>query len=243
MFLLYDKINLFFVGLLILFIALIVINIDFILMVLNFIFNRKNDKKKVIWSIIISFVLIGIGSGLVSIGAIDFEYGVDDKSVFYSDYIEFDMSDNLFFDYYVGNNVEYVESDIDNIRIEYELFKNFEIDYYLNSSSIYLFSNCADPIGLIKELINNFNDKKIISINSEIQSIKIYGNKENILKLKNNRSLYYNELEKREGLINSYEERISKLEEENRNYLNKINEYEQEIAILEDRIFKYENVE
>ena len=34
--------------------------------------NRKNDKKKMIWSFVISLIMIGIGSGLVLVGALDF---------------------------------------------------------------------------------------------------------------------------------------------------------------------------
>ena len=77
--------------------------------------------------------------------------------------------------------------------------------------------------GMIVDIIDKFNDKKITNISSDIKSIRIYANDENILKLKNNREVYYEKIESRENLIKSYEKKISELEEENRKYIERMN--------------------
>ena len=220
------KTGLFFIGLLILFMGLIIIDINVILIILNFIFNRKNNKKKLIWSIILAFIFLGSGIGFVSVGFLDFEYVVDDKSFFETDSISFDMNDSLFFNIYHDIELEYIESDISNVVVEYDIFKNFEMKYYEvndNIGGIYLYSECSNPIGVIKDIIDKFNDKKITNISRDIKIIRIYANDENILKLKNNREVYYKKIESRENLIKSYEKKISELDEENRKYIERLN--------------------
>jgi len=240
------KTGLFFIGLLVLFLALIIINVDCILVILNFIFNRKNDKKKIIWSIIISLVFLGVGSGMIPLGLLNFEYIENDEKLLKTDYIEFDMNDNLFFEIYYDFDaeIEYIESDISNIKIEYQVNKYCDIDYsrhLSNESRVHIWGYCSNPIKVVKEFINNFNDKKIISINNQIQSVKIYATSENIDKLKNNRELYYKNMEKRDDLINSYENRIDELEREIDEYISRIFEYEQKISNLKDQIIQSEN--
>ena len=43
---------------------------------------------------------------------------------------------------------------------------------------------------IIREVIRNLNDKKVISINNEIRDVVIYANDENINKLKDNWNNY-----------------------------------------------------
>jgi len=218
------KTGIFFIGLLILLLGLIIIDINCILIILNFIFNRKSNKKKLIWSIILAFIFLGVGIGFVSIGFLDFEYVKDDKIIFKTDSITFDMNDELFFNIYYDIELEYIETDINNVVVEYDMAKNFDMKYSFvndNMDGIYFYSECSNPMGIIKDIIGKFNDKKIINISSDIQSIRIYANSENILKLKNNREVYYEKIETRENLIKSYEKKISELEEENRKYKRK----------------------
>jgi len=235
------KTGVFFLGLIITILAISVIDIICILLILNFVFNRKNDKKKMIWSFIISVITIGIGSGLIFLGSLDFEYVEKDKTMQKTESIEFKMRDGLFFEsnYYI----EYIESNIDNIKVEYTINKYCEIDYsdITSSNQIHLWSYCDNPIKMVKAIANNLGNKKIISITNEIDTLKIYASKDNINKIQNNREVYLNEME--QSQINSYEKRISELEEQNQEYLNKINEYEQEIVILESELFEYQLVE
>ena len=120
------KTGLVFVGLLLAILSAAIINIVVILLSLNFVFNRKNDKKKMIWSFVISLIMIGIGSGLVLVGALDFEYIENDKDILKTEYIEIDMKDDLIFGYHYPE-VEYIESNNNNIKIEYTINEYCEI--------------------------------------------------------------------------------------------------------------------
>ena len=159
-----------------------------------------------------------------------------------TDYIEFDMNKELFFDSYIP--IEYIESNIKNIKIEYQINKYCNIDYSSNSNKeIYIWAYCDNPIKIIKEVINNINNKKIININNEIKSLKIYASKDNISIIKNNRKTYYNDLEDRQSLINSFESRINNLQDQIETYIEKEYEYKEEISNLKDKLFMYENEE
>lgn len=178
------KTGFFFIGLVILFLALIVILIDIILLILNFAFNRKNDKKRIIWSFIISLILVGVGSSFIVIGSLSFNYNDYDESNIKTEYIEIDMKDNLNIDYH---NIEYIESSNNNIKIEYQISKYCDINYsYFNSNSIHFWANYKNPFNVSKELIKDLNNKKIYSLDCDFKIDKIYTNKENINKLKSN---------------------------------------------------------
>ena len=236
------KTGVFFIGLLIAILALAVINVVLILLLLNFVFNRKNDKKKMIWSFVISLIMFGIGSGLVLVGTLNFEY-VDndkDKDILKTEYIELDMRNDLILGSYPI--VEYIESNNHNLKIEYTLNKYCNIDYSdLFGSAIYLWGSCDNPIKLAKEVINNFNDKKIVSINNELRSVKIYTTKENIEILKKNYKDYSDVEVQTQNVINSYESRIYELEQKIDEYVQKEWEYQEEISNLKDQIFMCQN--
>lgn len=239
------KTGIFFIGLLVLFIALSVIDIDCILIILNFVFNRKNDKKKIIWSIIIALVFIGAGSGFVSIGLLDFDYIENDKAALKTDYIEFDMTNDLFFEtYYNPYEVEYVESNISNVKVEYQINELCDIEYsYTTDSGIHIWGECSNAIKLTNEIVKNLNDKKIVSIYSDLESVKIYATKENIDILKNNRDLYLEKRINRDNEVSSYENRIDELEQQIDDYATKVWEYEQEISTLKDQLSEYQYAE
>ena len=179
-FLLY-KTGLFFIGLLITVLSLLIIFIIILLVLLNFILNRKINKKRTIYSFIISLISFGIGCGLIFIGTLDFDFLPNSIS---NRYIEMDMNDNYFFNY---DNINYIESNNDNIKIEYKLNKYCNIKYsYIDELGIIFWSSCSNPILIINEFINNINNKKIISIDNRIYEINVYTSKENIEILKNN---------------------------------------------------------
>jgi len=185
------KTELFFIGLLISIISVAIINIIFILLSLNFVFNRKNDKKKMIWTFIISLITFGIGLGFTLVGVLDFEYIQNDKNNLETEYLELDMRDDLILRPY--EETEYIESDNDNIKIEYTINKYCNIEHSNFSDHIVnIWGNCNDPIKLTKEFIQGLNNKKIISINSELSNVKIYTTKENIILLKNNYNEFVN---------------------------------------------------
>ncbi len=185
-FLLY-KTGLFFIGLIGSLISLGIINIICLLFILNFIFNRKTNKKILIWTSISSLISLGIFIGFILIGSMNFN--VVSTNEFKTGTFEYQMKDNLFFSTYL--DINYIESDIDNVKLEYEVLNLCDAEdskYYENG--IHIYASCSNMPRLIKEVINNLNNKKIIQINDEIRNIKVYASKENIEKLKNN-SLNY----------------------------------------------------
>jgi len=230
------KTGIFFIGLLVAILSAAIINVVLILLLLNFVFNRKNDKKKMIWSFVISLIMIGIGSGLVLVGALDFEYIENDKSILKTDYIEFDMKDDLIFGYHYPE-VEYIESDNDNIKIEYTINEYCEISYSnLSDKVIHIWGTCENPIKLVKEVISKFNDKKIVSINSLLQDVKVYTKKENIEILKKNYKEYTDIEVQTQNTINSYEKRINELQQKIDEYVEKEWDYQEEINELKNQL-------
>ena len=233
------KTGLFFIGLLLLILFAGIINIIFILLLLNFVFNRKNDKKKIIYAFIVSLIMIGISSGLLILGALDFEYIENDKDILKTEYIEIDMRNDLMFNSYL--DIEYIESNNDNIKIEYTINKYCNINHSnLSNSIVHLWGTCDNPIKLVKEVISNFNDKKIISINNSLTNIKIYTTKKNIEILKKNSKDYIDDEIEIQNTINYYENKIYELQEEIDEYVEKEKDYKEEINYLKEQIIIYE---
>ena len=229
------KTGLVFVGLLLTLLSATIINIVLILLALNFMFNRKNDKKKMIWSFVISLIMIGIGSGLFLVGALNFEYIENDKDTLKTAYIELDMRNDLIFGYHYPE-IEYIESNNDNIKIEYTINKYCELNYSDSSDKVmHIWSSCENPIKLIKEVINKFNEKKIVSINNQIQDIKIYTTKENIDLLKKNFKNYNVSEVQMQNMINHYENRINELQQKIDDYVKKEEKYQEEINDLKEQ--------
>ena len=92
----------------------------------------------------------------------------------------------------IYSDVRYVSSDIDNIKLEYKINKYCSIseERYNDGNNIHIFVYCSDSMKIIREVIRNLNDKKVISINNEIRDVVIYANDENINKLKDNWNNY-----------------------------------------------------
>lgn len=224
-FLLY-KTGFMFIGIIILIISLMVICVLFILLSLNFIFDRKNNKKTIIWSFITSLLLIGLGSGLIFIGVLSFEYVEDEKLIYRTDYIELEMQENLFLEnYYQDNEIEYIESNNSNIKIELQIDKYSNVDTYNNHySGLTIYPEISNPIKLINNIIEDLNNKKVIPFPNNIKNIKVYTTRENIDKLLNNQKAYYDSVKARDEEIKYYEDRINELEEQL--YNNQCNEIE-----------------
>ena len=233
------KTGLVFIGLLLAILSAGIINLVLILLALNFVFNRKNDKKKMIWSFIISLIMFGTGIGLVIVGALNFEYIENDKSILKTDYIEIDMKDNLIFSYRYPE-VEYIESNNENIKIEYTINKYCEINHSeLSDKVFHMWGSCENPIKLVKEVINNFNDKKIVSINNQLQDVKIYTTKENIDILQKNYKDYTEAEVQHQNMINYYENEINELQQKVDEYIQKEWEYQEEINNLKSQLSMY----
>ena len=221
-----------------------VINVILILIALNFVFNRKNDKKKMIWAFIISLMVFGSGCGMAMVGTLNLEYVTDSKYAIKTDYIEFEMEDKLMIhSYYNGyDEIEYIESDNENIKLEYTTSKYNDIKWRKNDDSIItLWTEFNNPAEMIKDIIKNLNDNKVICLNTDFTEMKIYTTKENIEKLEKNHSDYHTNEKQMEDAIISYENTIRQLEEEIDVYIAKEWAYQQEIEELKSQISMYQN--
>ena len=218
------KTGLFFIGLLIAILSSSLILIVILLLILNFVFNRKNDKKKMIWTFIVSLITFGVGCGLIFVGTLSFDLLSDKENILKTVSREYEMKDDLI----IYGEVEYIETEDKNVKIEYQINKYCEIDVNNNSNIIIAWSYCDNSINIAKEFIKNLNDKKIIPINNSIEKMTVYTDSSNIEKLKNNFDNYINKLEN-SRLVSSYEERINELKNEN-------NELKKEIEDLQQRL-------
>ena len=175
------KTGLFFIGIALSFLSSGIICVIITLLFLNFVFDRKNDKKKIIWSLIISLVAFGIGCGMTCLGFMDFEF----KDVKDLKSIEMEMEEDLYIREF--QNIEYIEEERDNIKLEFKINKGYNVSYHdENQYGVLLYTYCDNRFKFIKSFIDNFNNKKIINIEDSISDIKVYGNKSNINKIKAN---------------------------------------------------------
>ena len=175
------KTGLFFIGVALSFLSSGIICVIITLLFLNFVFDRKNDKKKIIWSLIISLVAFGIGCGMTCLGFMDFEF----KDVKDLKSIEMEMEEDLYIREF--KNIEYIEEERDNIKLEFKINKGYNVSYHdENQYGVLLYTYCDNRFKFIKSFIDNLNNKKIINIEDSISDIKVYGNKSNINKIKAN---------------------------------------------------------
>ncbi len=230
-FLLY-KTGFFFVGLLLSILSSSVITTIILLLILNFVFNRKNDKKKMIWSFISSLIVFGIGCGTIFIGTISFDIVENDETFFKTITKEYDMKEDLLIYPYSDYAIEYVKSDNNNIKVEYSISKYCEIDDHFDEehdNTIMAWAYCENPTKLVREFIKNANEKKIVPIDNRIEKITVYTNQSNIDTLKNNWSNYLDERAKDEERRNGYESRINELEQQNLELQQKVYDLQEQI--------------
>lgn len=232
------KTGIFFIGLLLSMLSLTVGTLVVTLMLFNFIFNRKNDKKKTIWCFIISIILFGISCGFICIGALKFNVVNDtSKNLLETITLNIDMQDDLTIAY---DNFEYVEKDIDNVIIEYDINKKFELDYDMwyshNKKVLHYWSYSSNPFGIIRTVIDEINKYNIINLNNDILNVKIYASRNNIEKLKTNRLEYDNSIKTQQETNDYYEERINELETELEQKQNELYELQERIDNIENTI-------
>lgn len=217
-----------FLGNLVVTIALIIINLLILIISYNFIISKKNKKSRLAISFVISLFLIGVGTGLISIGITQFNYV---NNVNHDSFIEDEelikMTDNLFFDDYYGM-IEYVESDIKDIKIVYKHSKYCDVILDTDSEYYYFYPSCdSNFMEIIRTIIDDINNKKII--NYEKNKVVIYTSKENILKMEENRINYFENRYAETDEINKLNNQIEDLTET-------LNEQEIEIGRLKEEI-------
>lgn len=230
------KTGVFFIGILITILACIMITVLFLVIALNFILNRKNKKKMILISFIISVILMGCGSGLTVIGFTEFNY-IDDieNKVYKEDELIIPMQEDLIiYDlyYYHNSSITYIEEDRKDIRISYKHTDYYNLSYEKYDSNLlelYLTNTDSNILKTARDWLEDINNKKIINYGKS--RFYLYASKENLEKLKQNRNKYF---EERRESSNYY----NRLYEQNIEYENKIYEYENRIDDLEENIEK-----
>ena len=226
--------GLFFIGIFLGLISLGILNTIIVLLLFNFIFNRKNNKKVIIWSSIISTIIVGISCGLIAIGAVNFDIEkYQEKRI--TQTLELEMDDNLYVDNYMDmNRVEFYEENRNNLRIEYDTYEGFELKYYITGyGNLHIYAEEKNPFQTLRRVINDINNKKFVAYYSPLyDTVRIYTSKENIEKIKNNYNNHYDFERQQEETIEEYEERIENLE-------NELEESYQKIDSLEEKLDEY----
>lgn len=216
-----SKTGVFFGGLLLVFIALSVIDVIMILLLLNFIFNRKNNKKLLIWTFISSIIILGIGTGLIFIGSLKFEYidaAKDDNLK--TTILEVDMNDNLYFEEF--EQIEFIEKNISNIEISVSTNNLVKTQSHINQKGeIQLYTYSSDFKTVLDEVIKNINEYKIIELDRQIYNVKVYASKENITILKSNFDKNKKFVDEKQKIISNYEKQITEYKEIIREYENR----------------------
>lgn len=208
-----------FVGLLIGLFGCITFNYVILELLYNFIFNRKDNKNKVLLLSIISFIAVGLGLGFTITSCVNFK--VEEK-YYEKTSTEFilDMKDNVrieCFGYWIDayeESINYVVEDRDDLRIvvKHPIVDSVDI---IESTSAY-FINFDDDynqiMNYIRDIIKGINNSKIYDYKVDYE-VTIYGSSDNLKKLKSNYSKYYDEL-------NNLTETNNELRNENNGLIN-----------------------
>ena len=217
------KTGVFFIGLLLSILSLSIIGIIVLLALINFIFNRKSNKKIMIYSFILSLVVFGVGAGLTFLGSLGFNVTDVNEDALKTQSFEYDMTNDLSIDEHY--NIEYIESNINNVKVEYSLNKYCDINEF-NDGTIYGFVECKNPMKIVRAVAKNLGEKKITNMSNTVESVKVYANKTNIEILKNNATRKEQERNELNDTINGYIEEINELQTENDSLRQKIDDLE-----------------
>ena len=158
-------------------------------------------------SFIGSLIVLGAGCGLIISGTVNFDVVAPNDNMYKSVKYEYDMRDYFRINNHYNTNIEYKEEERDNIKVEYYLLKYFDVDSHMNDNTLYYYSYSDNPMMIVREVIKNANNKKLIPFDSNIQKITVYASSSNIEKIKNN--IDQNNLEK------DYEENVEDIINDN----------------------------
>ncbi len=187
------KTGLFFIGGLLGLIGCIIINAIIIYLIYAFITNFKVNKRLLFVTFIISLILGGVSIGLLLISVKDFNY-VDtidrEKMTITTEEMNFDKS-MIIGGYY--SDVNFIESNNNNIKIEYVSFDYCKTHSFKEGDTINFVTNCDNEFEVFKKVIKDLQNKTFID--PGLEEINIYSTKANIEILKKNQYNYYKQQE------------------------------------------------
>lgn len=182
------KSGLVFIGILLLLLGCIFINLVILNLIYNFLRSIKSKTKVMMFVFISSLILFGVGVGLTCLGILDFEYINEKNNPNYIETTEvIKMRDNYYIEHMY--NVEFIESSNDDLKLVFVHPDFYNIECIISNGSIWFNDYDVDGIKIINRIIDDFNDRKIMEYG--YFKVKVYTNKENINKLKENRYNQY----------------------------------------------------
>lgn len=206
-----SKTGLFFIGLLVTSLSSGLFCTSISVFLINFIFNRKNNKRFVIWSLIISIIGLGLGIGICVSGIINLDIITKDtvNSFTENQIITIDLEANK--DLYISRqyNPVYIEKDIQNVEIEALVNKTAKLEYSIDDDYLYLYEDYPNFLHTIREVIKELNNNKAVTIDDSLE-VKVYASKANIEILKNNNKKAIENENYIQEIINDYEEELNR---------------------------------
>ena len=182
------KSGLVFIGILLLLLGCIFINLVILNLIYNFLRSIKSKTKVMMFVFISSLILFGVGVGLTCLGILDFEYINENNNPNYIETTEIiKMSDNYYIEHMY--NVEFIESSNDDLKLVFVHPDFYSVECIISNDSIWFNDYDVDGIKIINRVIDDFNNRKIMEYG--YFKVKVYTNKENINKLKENRYNQY----------------------------------------------------
>ena len=182
------KSGLVFIGILLLLLGCIFINLVILNLIYNFLRSIKSKTKVMMFVFISSLILFGVGVGLTCLGILEFEYINEKNNPNYIETTEvIKMRDNYYIEHMY--NVEFIESNNDDLKLVFVHPDFYNIECIISNGSIWFNDYDVDGIKIINRIIDDFNDRKIMEYG--YFKVKVYTNKDNINKLKENRYNQY----------------------------------------------------
>ena len=177
------KSGLVFIGILLLLLGCIFINLVILNLIYNFLRSIKSKTKVMMFVFISSLILFGVGVGLTCLGILNFEYINENNNPNYIETTEtIKMSDNYYIEHMY--NVEFIESSNDDLKLVFVHPDFYSVECIISYDTIWFNNYDVDGIKIINRVIDDFNDRKIMEYG--YFKVKVYTNKENINKLKEN---------------------------------------------------------
>ena len=207
------KTGLLFFGSLLCLIAALIVNYAVLELFYNFIVSKTRRSSLIATSLLAALFLAGFGIGLICVGITQLTY-VDNASFVEDNHI-LEMTDNLSINFWY-NNINYIETDSDELRIVVKHSKYNDINYYIENDTVYFHYYQDQPFEIVRDFIDDINNKEIRDYYSS-PYIYVYTSKDNINKLKQNSKMKYNQEETINDLyseIGILEYKIEDLEDE-----------------------------
>ena len=184
------KSKLFFAGVFISIIALAILNIVVLIFLLNLIFNRQSKIRLMLNAFLGSLILLGMGLGFSLVSLVGFSNSLTSQKYWQTKNTEVSMQDNLFINATDSEEINFVEVDSDNVRIEYSINEACHIDDKIHlNGGLYLRSSCTNKNLIFKEIIDSINNNEIYNFSANIHNINnvtVYANSKNLKLIKDN---------------------------------------------------------